>query len=104
MSLRKRGPVWWIDFVAPDGERVRKSTETGNKAQAQELHDKLKSEVWRLQRLGDRPRRIWQDAAARWLHEQSHKATHDGDKTQLRWLERYLAGRELETIGRGRDD
>ncbi len=23
MSLRKRGPVWWIDFVAPDGERVR---------------------------------------------------------------------------------
>jgi hypothetical protein len=61
MSLRKRGPVWWVDFVAPDGERIRRSAETGNKVQGQELHDKLKSEVWRLQRLGDRPRRIWQD-------------------------------------------
>jgi integrase len=100
MSLRKRGSVWWIDFAAPDGERIRRSAETDNKAQAQELHDKLKSEVWRLQRLGDRPRRIWQDAAVRWLHEQSHKATHEDDKTKLRWLDRFLAGRELETISR----
>jgi hypothetical protein len=42
MSLRKRGSVWWIDIATPSGERVRQSTETGNKAQAQELHDKLK--------------------------------------------------------------
>ena len=83
MSLRKRGPVWWIDFVAPDGERIRRSAETGNKVQAQELHDKLKSEIWRLQRLGDRPRRIWQDAAVRWLREQSHKASLEGDKEKL---------------------
>ena len=58
MSLRKRkkSSVWWIDFVTPNGERVRRSTETANK-EAQELHDKLKSEVWRVQRLGDRPKR-----------------------------------------------
>ena len=100
MSLRKRGPVWWIDFVAPDGERIRRSADTGNKVQAQELHDKLKSEIWRLQRLGDRPRRIWQDAAVRWLREQGHKATHEDDKAKLRWLDRYLAGKELESINR----
>ena len=74
MSLRKRGSVWWIDIATPSGERVRRSAETGNKAQAQELHDKLKSEVWRIQKLGDRPRRIWQDAAVRWLREQAYKA------------------------------
>lgn len=100
MSLRKRGSVWWIDFAAPNGERVRRSAETDNKAQAQELHDKLKSEVWRLQKLGDRPRRIWQDAVVRWLREQVHKATHEEDKEKLRWLDRYLAGRELESINR----
>lgn len=100
MSLRKRKSVWWIDFIAPDGERIRRSTQTGNKAQAQELHDKLKSEIWRLQRLGDRPKRIWQDAAVRWLREMSHKATHEGDKAQLRWLDRYLAGKELGSISR----
>ena len=52
MSLRKRGSVWWIDFAAPNGERVRRSAETDNKAQAQELHDKLKSEVWGSRNLG----------------------------------------------------
>jgi integrase len=100
MSLRKRGSVWWIDIATPSGERVRRSTETGNRAQAQELHDKLKSEVWRLQKLGDRPRRLWQDAAVRWLREQSHKASLEDDKEKLRWLDRYLANRELESINR----
>lgn len=104
MSLKKRGSVWWIDFVAPSGERVRRSAKTGNRVQAQELHDKLKGEVWRQQKLGDRPRRIWQDAAIRWLHEQAHKATHEGDKQILRWLDRHLANRELETINRGMID
>jgi integrase len=101
MSLRKRGSVWWIDFATPSGERVRRSAKTGNKVQAQELHDKLKGEVWRLQKLGDRPRRIWQDAVVRWLREQAHKASIEDDKDKLRWLERYLANRELETINRG---
>jgi integrase len=100
MSLKKRGSVWWIDFVAPSGERVRRSAETDNKTQARELHDKLKGEVWRVQRLGDRPRRLWQDAAVRWLREQAHKATHAGDKQILRWLDRHLANRELESINR----
>ena len=100
MSLKKRGAVWWIDFATPSGRRVRRSAETRNKAQAQELHDKLKGEVWRLQKLGDRPRRIWQDAVVRWLREQAHKASIEGDKEKLRWLDRYLANRELETINR----
>jgi integrase len=100
MSLRKRGSVWWIDIATPSGERVRRSTQTDNKVQAQELHDKLKSEVWRIQRLGDRPRRLWQDAAVRWLREQVHKASLEDDKEKLRWLDRHLANRELESINR----
>ena len=74
MSLRKRGSVWWIDIAAPSGERVRRSAETGNKAQAQELHDKLRSELWRLQKLGDRLRRIWQDAAPAGLRSRDQAA------------------------------
>ncbi len=100
MSLRKRGSVWWIDFYTPSGERVRRSAETENKVQAKELHDKLKSEVWRLQQLGERPRRIWQDAVVRYLKETAHKATHEEDKAKLRWLDRFLAGRELNNINR----
>src|SRR5262249_27034969 len=42
----------------------------------------------------------WQDAVVRWLKEQSHKATHEEDKSKLRWLDRFLAGKELESINR----
>ena len=48
MSLRKRGGIWWVDVVAPNGERIRRTTGTANKALAQEFHDRLKSELWRL--------------------------------------------------------
>jgi integrase len=100
MSLSKRGSVWWIDFVQPNGLRVRQSANTRIKTQAQELHDQLKTEGWRVHKLGDRPRRIWQDAAERWLREQAHKATHEEDKRKLHWLDRYLADRDLEDIDR----
>ena len=100
MSLRKRGSQWWIDFVTPNGERIRRTTGTANKAEAQEFHDKLKSEAWRQQRLGTRPRRSWNDAAVRWLKEQQHKATHEADKAKLRWMDQYLRGRPLDTIDR----
>ena len=100
MSLRKRGSVWWIDFATPSGERVRRSTQTGKRAEAQELHDQLKGEVWRRERLGARPKRIWQDAAVRWLREQAHKASIDGDRAILRWLDKFLADRNLESINR----
>lgn len=104
MSLRKRNKTWWIDFVAPSGERVRRSAETENRAQAQELHDRLKAEVWRLQKLGDRPRYLWNDAVVRWLKETGHKATHEHDKAKLRWLDAHLGGRPLDTINRAMID
>jgi integrase len=89
-----------MDFVDPSGRRVRRSADTCNRAQAQELHDQRKSEAWRVHRLGDRPKRTWQDAAERWVREQAHKATYEEDKSKLRWLHPYLAHRKLEDIDR----
>jgi len=77
MSLRKLGTVWWIDFHSPNGERIRRSTETENKAQAKELHDKLKAETWRLQKLGERPKRYWEDAVLKFLDETADKASFE---------------------------
>ena len=100
MSLCKRGGFWWIDIRAPNGERIRRTTETANKALAQEFHDRLKSELWRISKLGERPRRTWNDAVVRWLQEQSHKATAKDDVGKLRWLDPILGGKELEQINR----
>src|SRR5665213_1112939 len=100
MSLRKRGGLWWVDVVAPNGERVRQSTGTASKALAQEFHDRYKSELWRIAKLGEKPRRTWNDAVVRWLKEKSHKATIKGDVNLLRWLDPFLGGKDLATITR----
>ena len=79
MSLRKRGGIWWVDVVAPNGERIRRTTGTASKALAQEFHDRLKSELWRIAKLGEKPQRTWNDAVVRWLNEKSYNATAKGD-------------------------
>ena len=104
MSLFKRKNTWHVDVVSPSGERVRQSTGTTNKALAQEFHDKLKHELWRIAKLGDRPRRTWHEAVVRWLKEQSHKATIETDKIHLRWLDAHLGGKYLDTINRAMID
>ena len=90
MSLRKRGGIWWVDVVAPNGERIRRTAGTANKALAQEFHDRLKSELWRIAKLGEKPQRTWNEAVVRWLKEKSHKATFKGDVNALRWLDAFL--------------
>ena len=100
MSLRKRGGIWWIDVVAPNGERIRRTAGTANKALAQEFHDRLKSELWRIAKLGEKPQRTWNEAVVRWLKEKSHKATIKGDVNALRWLDPFLGGKDLATITR----
>lgn len=100
MSLKKRGNTWHIDFVAPSGERVRCSAGTADKKQAQELHDSMKAEAWRVQKMGDKPTYVWDDAAYKFLMETQHKATHRDDKSRLRWIQPYLKGKKLAEIDR----
>ena len=100
MSLCKRGSTWWIDVTAPNGERIRRSTGTSDKALAKQYHDQFKAELWRIVKLGERPRKTWNDAVVRWLKEKSHKATAKEDVGKLKWLDTFLRDKYLDQIGR----
>ena len=100
MSLYRRETVWWVRFTTPTGQRVRHSTGTADKKQAQEFHDRLKAELWKVQKLGERPRRQWQEAVVRWMKEKAHKASIQADKMHFRWLDPHLRGMELSSINR----
>jgi integrase len=100
MSLYKRGKLWWIHFATPSGRRIRCSARTSVRTQAQELHDKLKAEAWRIERLGEKPQRTWDEAAYKWLIETNHKATHKEDARKIQWLQKFLRGKVLESINR----
>lgn len=86
MAIRKRGTTWWIDITTPGGHRVRQSAETTDRKAAQELHDRLKNDLWRQAKLGDKPRYTWEDAALRWLNEQAHKASIRDDAKKIEFL------------------
>lgn len=100
MSLKKRGNTWWISFTTPSGKRIRRSTGTSDQKEAEELHDKLKAESWRIDKLGERPSYTWDDAGLRWLDETQHKRTHKEDILKLAWMQQFLRGRSLAEITR----
>ncbi len=100
MAIKQRGGVWWIDFRAPDGMRVRKSSRTSDPRAAQELHDRLKAETWRTKHLGEKPVYRWEDAVVQWLKEKTHKASLEKDKEIFVWVDRYLRERTLGSIDR----
>lgn len=102
MSIRKRkgSDVWHIDFRAPGGGRVRQTTGTTDKKEAQELHDKLKHEAWRVSKMGERPRRTFEEAAARYLREQVARKDYDAKVAHIRYFLGHFAGRDLASITR----
>lgn len=100
MALYRRGEVWWVRFTAPNGQRIRRSTGTENQRKAQEYLDRLKADLWRVQRLGEKPRRTWQEAVVRWLRDTDDKADHHKDTAKLRWLDPYLGSLYLDEITR----
>ena len=100
MSIYQRGETWWIQFTGPDRKKVQQSAGTKNREEAQELHDRLKAEAWRVKNLGEKPKRSWQDAVVKWLTEQDHKRSIETDKVHLRWLDAHLGNKHLGEINK----
>ncbi len=95
---RNNSRHWWLRFYTPDGKEVRRSTGTEDKKAAEEYEAKLKQDLWRQARIGEKPRRTWQDAVVRWLDETEHKASRYDDINLLRWLDSQLSGTFLDEI------
>ncbi|EPP4754364.1 integrase, partial [Morganella morganii] len=94
----KRGNSWYCDFATPGGKRIKKSLGTSDKKQAQELHDKLKAEQWRIEQVGDFPDYTYEEACLRWLEEKADKKSIEDDKNFITfWLE-YFEGVRLKDI------
>ena len=102
MSLYKRSDsrIWWATICLPDGGRVCRSSGTASRKEAQEWFDRLRAELWRVHRLGERATYTWQDAVVRWCEEKADKATAHEDRVKFQWLDAHLRGRQLHTITR----
>lgn len=97
---RKNSSTSWIDITF-DGRRIQRTTGTDNNPQAQEYHDRVKTELWEQKRLGTKPRKTWKEAVVRYLKEKAgQKATLNTDLVHLRWLDPHLSDRYLDEISK----
>lgn len=88
---------WFVD-INIDGKRVRRSTGTKDKRQAQEYYDRLKADLWRQEAFGDTPSKTWDEAVKKYLVEKADKKSIEHDKSMLRWATPFLKGKLLTEI------
>ena len=100
MSIyRNKYGIYQISFRTPSGERFRRTTGTTDKQLAQELHDKLKHDMWRQEHLDEKPKHLWDEACIRWIQENQGKKSLSADKIKIRLLTE-LRGLPLEMLTR----
>lgn len=74
----KKSPVWYVSITVK-GRRIRESTGTANKEEAQRIHDQLKAGAWEHEKSGV----TWQDACFAWL---THQPRDESDRYRVRVL------------------
>jgi integrase len=100
MALYRRAGIYYLKLTSPNGSLIRRSARTTDRRKAEEFHDRLKAELWDLAYLKRKPKRTWDEAALRWLHEKAHKKSYRDDVIRIRWFTSHLRGKTLDQISR----
>ena len=92
--VRKKGTTHlWMDISVPKalqqvhGPRIRKTTGTDDRTLAQQLHDKVKHDLWAQVKLGEKPKFTLRQAITRWSKYAAEKKLRSVSdvKRQLEW-------------------
>lgn len=87
---------WYVRFSV-GGVKVRRSTGTTEKAAAEEFEAKLRGDLWRQKKLGERPRYLWKHAVEQW-HARAKGRDKERDHERLKWFAQYLDTTFLDEI------
>jgi integrase len=89
---------WWISTTLPNGKRVRQSSGTDIKEDAEAYLAKLKLDAYRETHFGIKPQRSWQEAVVRYLEVKQRLRNIAGVRQICRSLDRYLGDMQLSQI------
>lgn len=95
---KSKSSCWWIDVRTPGGERVRRSTGTYDKRQAQEYHDKVKAELWRLDKLGEQPEFSFDQAALKVLKLSEGQKDYKTKIRHIKYWRSCFGGRAISSL------
>jgi len=89
---------WWINATLPNGERVRESTGTEHREEAEAYLAKLKLDSYRETHFGVKPQRSWQEAVVRYLEVKASLRSIRDVRRICRNLHPYLGHLMLNQI------
>ncbi len=96
---RKGSKIWQIEFYFNE-QRIRQSSKTKDKTEAEQKEAELKRQLWRNHNLGDKPKRSWKDAVVKYLNDKQHKKSIDSDITGFRTLAPYFEHFHIQDLTR----
>ncbi|MES1993175.1 MAG: site-specific integrase [Pseudomonadota bacterium] len=95
---RAKSAHWWVRFSV-GGVKTRRSSGTSDRAAAEEFETRLRNDLWRQSKLGEKPRYTWAEAVTKWQAEAQTRG-RDRDRQRLEWFAQYLNDLPLSQIGR----
>ena len=99
-GLVKRGENWHINKVV-DGVRICESTGTSRLEEAEKYLARRLETVRQAKVYGIRPKRLFRDAATKFLLENQHKRSIRCDAEVLKMLDSYIGDLTLESVHMG---
>src|SRR4051812_41247850 len=88
-GLTQRHGIWWMEKMV-DRQRLRESTGTSDYEEAARYVIHRLEELRLAKIYGVRPKRIFREAATKYLLENQHKRSIADDACQLRLLDQYI--------------
>lgn len=89
---------WWINATLANGKRIRQSSGTEDRAEAEAYLAKLKLEAYRETHFGIKPQRTWQEAVVRYLTLKSGLRSFQDIRRICRFLDPYMNKLTLNQI------
>ena len=96
---RKDSSVFWVSYVLPGGNRVRRSTGTTDRKEAEALEHKWNLEVYQGKNWGTEPERTFEELMLEYLREtQPKKRAAERDIYSAKQLRKVFSGMVLQEI------
>ncbi len=95
---RKDSPVWWVSFTGPDGKRIRRSTGTTDRREAEAIEAKWKLEAFKAKQWDEKPGLSFEALVLEYLKAAADKRSAKRDRLSARILRGMFAGVDMATL------
>ena len=99
-GLTFRGGIWHIDKQV-DGQRLRESTGSGSRVEAERHLIRRLEEIRQASVYGVRPNRSWREAALKYAQDHAHKRSIKRDVQDLKALDPFIGKLALNRVHAG---